>query len=61
MKPDRDYCENVARIRRMMERELNSGEPLPAFLRPENQVVTEGIQCASDEIRDAVLRRAVRL
>ena len=55
MTPDREYCENIARIWRMIECELDSGEPLPASLRPENQEVTEEIQRASNEIRDAVL------
>lgn len=51
-----NYFSNLARFLRHVDEDLASGAKLPAFLRPEQQEVTDAIRTRSQTLRDAVLR-----
>ena len=53
---EKEYFDDVRRMRRLLERALTGDVELPDFLKPENQVVSDVISKRSKAAREALLR-----
>ena len=56
MTSEREYFQDLAKLRQLLERSKSGDADLPADLLPEHQVVTDDIRTRAASVREAFLR-----